>query len=176
MRKLKSKEVKLIQDCPVGSQLSCFILSSSQHSLIPSLHKHLWHPDLLLSWSSHSTFCTYMSNAVKFTMNEEKSVEVERDELLIISAHLPKCRQTSHLHFFLPYDYVQAGALFFSLNFKFFFFFFLLGYKARGDGGDRGWDGWVASPTQWTWVWASSGRYRRTGKTGTLQSMELNMT
>ena len=124
MRKLKSKEVKLTQDCPVGSQLSCFILSSSQHSLIPSLHKHLWHPDLLLSWSSHSTFCTYMSNAVKFTMNEEKSVEVERDELLIISAHLPKCRQTSHLHFFLPYDYVQAGALFFSLNFKFFFFFY----------------------------------------------------
>jgi len=122
MRKLKSKEVKLTQDCPVGSQLSCFILSSSQHSLIPSLHKHLWHPDLLLSWSSHSTFRTYMSNAVKFTMNEEeKRVEVERDEL-IISAHLPKCRQTSHLHFFLPYDYVQAGALFFSLNFKFFFF------------------------------------------------------
>ena len=24
--------------------------------------------------------------------------------------------------------------------------------------GDRGWDGWMASPTQWTWVWASSRR------------------
>ena len=23
-----------------------------------------------------------------------------------------------------------------------------------GEGGDRGWDGWMASPTQWTWVWA----------------------
>ena len=28
--------------------------------------------------------------------------------------------------------------------------------KAVGEGGDRGWDGWMASLTQWTWVWASS--------------------
>ena len=27
---------------------------------------------------------------------------------------------------------------------------------AGGQGGDRGWDGWMASPTRWTWVWASS--------------------
>ena len=26
----------------------------------------------------------------------------------------------------------------------------------RQEGGDRGWDGWMASPTQWTWVWANS--------------------
>ena len=31
--------------------------------------------------------------------------------------------------------------------------------KARGKGDDRGWDGWIASLTQWTWVWASSGRW-----------------
>ena len=30
--------------------------------------------------------------------------------------------------------------------------------KAGGEGDDRGWDGWMASPTQWTWVWASSGK------------------
>ena len=30
--------------------------------------------------------------------------------------------------------------------------------KAGGEGGNRGWDGWVASSTQWTWVWASSQR------------------
>ena len=29
--------------------------------------------------------------------------------------------------------------------------------KAGGGGDNWGWDGWVASPTQWTWVWASSG-------------------
>ena len=32
-------------------------------------------------------------------------------------------------------------------------------------------DGWMASPTQWTWVWAGSGRWWRTGKPGMLQSM-----
>ena len=30
--------------------------------------------------------------------------------------------------------------------------------KARGVGGHKGWDGWMASLTQWTWVWANSGR------------------
>ena len=28
--------------------------------------------------------------------------------------------------------------------------------KIEGEGGDRGWDGWMASPIQWTWVWANS--------------------
>ena len=37
--------------------------------------------------------------------------------------------------------------------------------------GDRGWDGWIASLTQWTWVWANSKRCRRTRKPGVLQSM-----
>ena len=32
-----------------------------------------------------------------------------------------------------------------------------------GEGGGRGWDGWMASLTQWTWVWACSGRWCRTG-------------
>ena len=45
--------------------------------------------------------------------------------------------------------------------------------KAGGVGDNRGWDGWMASPTQWIWVWASSGRYWRTGKSGVLQSMGL---
>ena len=31
---------------------------------------------------------------------------------------------------------------------------------------DREWDGWTASLTQWTWVWASSGKWRRTRKPG----------
>ena len=35
----------------------------------------------------------------------------------------------------------------------------------------RGWDGWVASLTQWTWVWASSWSWWWTGKPGVLQSM-----
>ena len=43
--------------------------------------------------------------------------------------------------------------------------------KAGGEGDDRGWDGWVASPTRWTWVWVSSGSSWWTGKPGVLQSM-----
>ena len=42
-----------------------------------------------------------------------------------------------------------------------------------GERDDRGWDGWMASLTQWTWVWASSGRLWRTGKPGVLQFMGL---
>ena len=45
--------------------------------------------------------------------------------------------------------------------------------KAEREGGDRGWDGWVASLTQWTWVWASYRSWWWTGKPGMLQSMGL---
>ena len=43
--------------------------------------------------------------------------------------------------------------------------------KVGGEGDDRGWDRWMASPTQWTWVWVSSGSWRWTEKPGVLQSM-----
>ena len=42
--------------------------------------------------------------------------------------------------------------------------------EGRGEGDDRGWDGWMASPTQWIWVWVNCGRWRWTGKPGVLQS------
>ena len=45
--------------------------------------------------------------------------------------------------------------------------------KAGGEGDNRGWDGWMESPTQWTRVWASSGSWRWTGRPGMLQSMGL---
>ena len=40
-----------------------------------------------------------------------------------------------------------------------------------GEGDDRGWDGWMASPAWWTWVWASSGSWWQTGKPEVLQSI-----
>ena len=40
-----------------------------------------------------------------------------------------------------------------------------------GEGDNRGWDGWMASLTQWTWVWASSRSWWWTGTPGMLQSM-----
>ena len=42
---------------------------------------------------------------------------------------------------------------------------------AGGEGDDRGWGGQMASPTWWTWVWASSGSWWWTGRPGMLQSM-----
>ena len=44
--------------------------------------------------------------------------------------------------------------------------------KTGGEGEDRGWDSWMASPTQWTWVWVNSWSWRWTGKPGMLQSMK----
>ena len=41
--------------------------------------------------------------------------------------------------------------------------------EAGGEGDDRGWDGWMASPTRWTWVWVSSGSWWWTGRPGVLQ-------
>ena len=40
-----------------------------------------------------------------------------------------------------------------------------------GEGDDRGWDVWMASPTRWTWVWVNSGSSWWTGKPGVLQPM-----
>ena len=45
------------------------------------------------------------------------------------------------------------------------------GLGARGEGDDRGWDGWMASPTQWTWVWIDSGSLWWTGRPGMLRFM-----
>ena len=79
------------------------------------------------------------------------------------------------------------------LNWRFFFFFKIFNtlatwckelthwkrpwcwerLKAGGEGNNRGWDGWMASPTQWTWVWASFGSWWWTGKPGMRQSMGL---
>ena len=45
--------------------------------------------------------------------------------------------------------------------------------KAGGEGDNRGWNGWMTPPTQWTWVWVSSGSWWYIGKPGVLQSMGL---
>ena len=47
----------------------------------------------------------------------------------------------------------------------------LEGIGAGGEGDDRGWDGWMASPPQWMWVWVNSGSWWWTGRPGMLQFM-----
>ena len=45
--------------------------------------------------------------------------------------------------------------------------------EGRGEGDNRGWDGWMASLTQWTWVWVNSRSWWWTGRPGMQQSMVL---
>ena len=45
------------------------------------------------------------------------------------------------------------------------------GLGAGGEGDDRGWDGWMASPTPWAWVWVNSRSWWWTGRPGVLRSM-----
>ena len=47
------------------------------------------------------------------------------------------------------------------------------GLGAGGEGGDRGWDGWMASPTWWVWVWVNSGSLCWTGRPGMLRFVGL---
>ena len=47
------------------------------------------------------------------------------------------------------------------------------GLGAGGEGDDRGWVGWMASLTRWTWVWVNSGRWWWTGRPGMLRLMGL---
>ena len=44
-------------------------------------------------------------------------------------------------------------------------------FRAGGEGADRGWDGWMASTTQWTWIWVNSRNWWWTGKPGVLRFM-----
>ena len=45
------------------------------------------------------------------------------------------------------------------------------GLGAGGEGDDRGWDGWMPSPTRWTWVWVNSGSWWWTGRPVVLHFM-----
>ena len=47
------------------------------------------------------------------------------------------------------------------------------GLGAGGEGDDRGWDGWMASPTRWMWVWVNSGSWWWTRRPGVQQFMGL---
>ena len=44
-------------------------------------------------------------------------------------------------------------------------------WGAGGEAGDRGWDGWMASLTRWTWVWVNSASWWWTGRPGVLRFM-----
>ena len=43
--------------------------------------------------------------------------------------------------------------------------------RAGGEGDNRGWNGWMASSTQWTWIWVDSGSWWCKGRPGVLRFM-----
>ena len=45
------------------------------------------------------------------------------------------------------------------------------GLRAGGEGDNKGWDGWMASPTQWTWIWVDSSSWWWIGRPGMLRFM-----
>ena len=47
------------------------------------------------------------------------------------------------------------------------------GLGAGGEGADRGWDGWMTSPTPWAWAWVNSRSWWWTGRPGMLWFLEL---
>ena len=49
------------------------------------------------------------------------------------------------------------------------------GLRAGGEGEDRGWDGWMASPTQWTWIWVNSGSWWWTGRPAAAAAKSLQL-
>ena len=49
----------------------------------------------------------------------------------------------------------------------------MLGKNEGGEGASRGWDVWISSMTQWTWVWVNFRSWWWTGRPGVLESMRL---
>ena len=48
--------------------------------------------------------------------------------------------------------------------------------KVGGEGDDRGWDGWIASPTWWTWVWVNSRSWWWTGRRAAVHGLAKSWT
>ena len=84
--------------------------------------------------------------------------ESDRTERLITQIHMRQEQHTIHVSSFI-HCYNWKGLWCWE------------GLGARGEGDDRGWDGWMASLTRWTWVSVNSGSRWWTGRPGVLQFM-----
>ena len=136
---------------------------SSQGSGFSSSHVWIWELDYKESWAQ--------KNWCFWTVVLEKTHESPLD-----------CKEIQPLH---PKgnnpEYSLEGLM---LKLKLQYFGHLMGrtdslkrpwclerLKVRGEGDDRGWDGWMTSLIQWTWVWVNSGSWWWTGKPGMLRFM-----
>ena len=128
---------------------------SSQGYSFPNSHLWMWELDCEESWMPKNWFF--------WTVVLEKTLESPMDCKEIQLVH-PKgnhcwswnsntlatwCKELTHLKRLWCWERLKVG----------------------GEGDDRGWGSWMASPTQWTWVWVNSGSWWWTGRPGGLQSM-----
>ena len=129
---------------------------SSSHVQIRELdHKEGWAPKSWCFW----TWCWRRLLRVPWTArrsNQSILKEINPEDSLEVLMLKLKLQYFDHLLW-------RADSLEKTLSWK--------RVRARGEAGDRGWDGWLASPTQWVWVWVNSGRWWRTGKPGVLLSV-----
>ena len=127
---------------------------SSQSYDISSSHVWMWELDYKESWA--------LKNWCFWTMVLEKTLESPLDCKEIQPVH----SKENQSWIFIGRTDVEAEApIFWPPHVK----NWLTGKdpersKAGGEGDDRGWDGWMASPTQWTWVWVNSRSWRWTGR------------
>ena len=103
------------------------------------------------SWESLDSQAGRSNQSILKEINSEYSVEGQMLKLKFFSILATWCKELTHCK--RPWCWES--------------------WRAGEEEGDQRWDGWLASPTQWTWVWTNSWRQWRTGKPGVLQTMGL---
>ena len=152
----------------IRKQKHCFTNkgSSSQSFGFSCSHVWMWELDYKESWA--------LRNWCFWTMVLEKTLDSPLDCMEIQPVH-PKGNQSwSHLKDWCWNSNTSATWLEEIRRADSFEQTLMLGKIEDGRWrDDRGWDGWMASPTRWTWVRVSSRNWWWTGKPGVLQSMGL---
>ena len=133
---------------------------SSQGYGFSSGHVWMWELDYKASWAPKN-WCFW---TVVLEKTLESPLVCKESNQSILSLHWKDwcwswnsntvatwCEELTHLKRFWSYERLRAG----------------------GEGDDRGWDGWMASPTRWAWVWVNSGSWWWTGRPGVLWLMGL---
>ena len=131
---------------------------SSQSYGFSSSHVWMWELDYKESWA--------LKNCCFWTVVLEKTLESPLDSKEIQPAH-PKGNQS--LMFIWRTDTEAETPILWTPDWRTHWFeqpWCWERLQVGGEGGRRGWDGWMASQTRWTWVWVNSGSWWWTGRPG----------
>ena len=124
-------------------------LSSQSYGFFPSSHVWMWESDHKESWALKNwCFWSVVSKSLRVPWTTGRSNQSILKEISPGTV-ATWCRKVTHQKRPWCWEILMAG----------------------GQWDDRVWDGWMASPTWWTWVWESSKSWWCTGKPGVLQSM-----